>query len=74
MSISKQKATARVAIGSPRVRNTKNVLEELRDFLWVAKCKHFQTKSCCASGHRPSPRPLNSKSVLEELRDPVWVA
>ena len=35
--------------------------------LWVAKCKHFQAKSCCASGHRFSPHPLNSKSVPEEL-------
>ena len=49
------------------------VSEELRDPLWVAKSKHFQAKSCCASGHTPSPRPLPPSRVPEELRDPLWV-
>ena len=57
LSISKQIAAARVAIHPPRVDPTRLHHNRVPEPLWLAKSKHFQAKSCCASGHRPSSRP-----------------
>ena len=35
--------------------------------LWLAKSKHLQANSCCASGHTPSPRRLHHNRVPRQI-------